>query len=63
MFVQYKQRLANEKVNRLKDGYSAYAETEELIRLMKRRIKANNLEIFEDHTDIGSWFIPENRTS
>ncbi|MET3682636.1 hypothetical protein ABID56_000717 [Alkalibacillus flavidus] len=62
MFVQYKQRIANEKINRLKDGYSAYAESEELIRLMKRRIQANNLTIYEDHTDIGSWFIPQDRS-
>ncbi|WP_027964261.1 hypothetical protein [Halalkalibacillus halophilus] len=60
MFVVHKQQLANEKVDRLKNGYSAYAETEELIRLVKRRIQHLNLDIFEDHTDLGSWFIPNN---
>ncbi|GEN45898.1 hypothetical protein [Alkalibacillus haloalkaliphilus] len=58
MFVVCKRRMANEKVNNLRNGYSAYAETEELIRLMKRRINSNNLDIYEDQTDIGCWFIP-----
>ncbi|WP_017186303.1 hypothetical protein [Alkalibacillus haloalkaliphilus] len=58
MFVVCKRRMANEKINNLRNGYSAYAETEELIRLMKRRINSNNLDIYEDQTDIGCWFIP-----
>ncbi|GAA0456227.1 hypothetical protein [Alkalibacillus silvisoli] len=60
MFVVCKTRVANEKVDRLLNGYSAYAETEELIRLVKRRIYSNNLDIYEDQTDIGCWFIPRN---
>ncbi|MDQ0351247.1 hypothetical protein J2R98_001050 [Alkalibacillus filiformis] len=61
MFVVCRRRMANEKVNTLRNGYSAYAETEELIRLMKRRINSNNLDIYEDQTDIGCWFIPRSQ--
>ncbi|WP_188206413.1 hypothetical protein [Alkalibacillus aidingensis] len=60
MFVVQKQRMANQKLDQLLNGYSAYAETDELIRLMRRRINSHNLDIHVDQTDIGCWFIPKN---
>ncbi len=59
MKVIHNQRIANEKTNLLMEGLSAFAETEEIIRLVKRRIQRNNLHVIEDHTDVGCWFIPE----
>ncbi|WP_253296129.1 hypothetical protein [Bacillus paralicheniformis] len=51
--------MARDKVNRIKLGYSAYAETESLASLIKRELRAQNIHVYEDVTDIGSWFIPE----
>ncbi|GEL76861.1 hypothetical protein [Tenuibacillus multivorans] len=58
MFVFNKREVADEKLNHLLEGYSVYAETEELIRLMNRRIQSQELDIIIDDTDQGCWFIP-----
>ncbi|PKR79278.1 hypothetical protein CEY16_05930 [Halalkalibacillus sediminis] len=58
MLVLQKRELADQKLNRLKNGYSAYAETEELSRMIKRRITSQKLDIHIDNTENGYWFIP-----
>lgn len=50
--------LAKAKVKRLQNGYSAFAETNEMTRLMKRELSKLNLDVLVDETTIGSWFIP-----
>ncbi|MDA1477595.1 hypothetical protein PJ311_11370 [Bacillus sp. CLL-7-23] len=59
MFVYSYHQLAKDKVNRIKSGYSAYAETELLTSLIKKELDAQNIDVYEDVTDFGSWFIPE----
>ncbi|WP_067730503.1 hypothetical protein [Oceanobacillus damuensis] len=51
-------RMRNEKIVQLKKGNNAYAETEELIRLMKRSIEKERLHVELLETDAGCWFIP-----
>ncbi|MFD1851909.1 hypothetical protein [Oceanobacillus bengalensis] len=51
-------RLRDEKIANLKLGRNAYAESPELIRLIKRDIERQHLQVFFDHTDTGCWFIP-----
>jgi hypothetical protein len=58
MFVLNKRQMADEKLNELLSGNSVYAESEELIRLMNRRIESHELDITVDDTEIGCWFIP-----
>ncbi|MGP4071263.1 hypothetical protein ACTWQB_01755 [Piscibacillus sp. B03] len=58
MFVLNKRQMADEKLNELLSGNTVYAETEELIRLMNRRIESHELDITIDETEIGCWFIP-----
>lgn len=65
LFIQSKERVyrmqrifREQKVNLLKNGYSAYAESTELIRLIKRDILRNALNVHYDETPIGCWFIP-----
>ncbi|MCY9420318.1 hypothetical protein [Bacillus paralicheniformis] len=59
MYIYSYHQLARDKVNRKALGYSAYAETESLASLIKRELRAQNIHVYEDVTDIGSWFIPE----
>ena len=59
MKLIHRQRIANDKVALLMNGYSAFAETEEVIRLVNRRIHRNNLNIIVERTNVGCWFIPE----
>lgn len=51
--------LAQEKLENLKRGYSAYAETEEVARLIQRGLAHLNLNVYIDRTPLGWWFIPE----
>ena len=50
--------IAKAKVKRIQDGYSAFAESSEMVRLIKRELSKLNLEVLVDETNIGSWFIP-----
>ncbi|MES9689810.1 hypothetical protein ABWK31_20575 [Bacillus sp. JJ353] len=59
MYIYSYHQLARDKVNRIKLGYSAYAETDILAYLIKKELKAQNISVYEDVTDFGSWFIPE----
>ncbi|WP_100012091.1 hypothetical protein [Lentibacillus sediminis] len=51
-------RLRDEKIAQLKQGHSAYAESHELIRLMKRNIEREDLHVHYDIGRTGCWFIP-----
>jgi hypothetical protein len=54
-----RRQIAHDKVRRLEQGYSAYAETEEVARLIKRELQKRNIEAIEDQTPIGYWFYPK----
>jgi hypothetical protein len=58
MQVMNRKKLVKEKIDRIKNGFSAYAETVEIANLLKKEILALNLNVHEDVTEIGSWFIP-----
>ena len=51
--------LARKKLENLKQGYSAYAETEEVARLIEKELANLNIPVYIDRTPIGWWFIPE----
>jgi hypothetical protein len=57
MIINRKQ-LVREKVQQILAGYSAYAETKEVATLLKKELKILNIDVHEDCTSIGSWFIP-----
>lgn len=50
--------IREQKINLLKSGFSAYAESAELIRLIKRDIFKYSLNIAFEETSSGCWFIP-----
>ncbi|SET44847.1 hypothetical protein SAMN05216389_111138 [Oceanobacillus limi] len=58
MLVLHEKRICERKMNQLKNGYSAYAESREVIRLIKREILKNNMDVYYDETPNGCWFIP-----
>jgi len=53
-----KRRIRDEKIRQLKSGQSAYAESHELIRLIKRDIEREQLHVHYDNSRTGCWFIP-----
>ncbi len=58
MLIMNPRHIRDEKIAQLKEGRTAFAESEELIRLMKRSIDRDNLHVHYDQTNIGCWFIP-----
>ena len=52
--------LAREKVERLKQGITAFSETSQVTELIERYIKEQNIQVHIDKTPFGCWFIPIN---
>ncbi|MBA4601588.1 hypothetical protein [Thermoactinomyces mirandus] len=53
-------KIAQAKVKKLKDGYSAFAETEKVAALIRKQLKKLDIYVIVDKTDHGYWFIPHN---
>ncbi|WLR44173.1 hypothetical protein LC087_08900 [Bacillus carboniphilus] len=58
MYVLSRNQMAKEKVERIRSGLSAYAESEELSQKIKRELELQNISVHEDITEFGYWFIP-----
>lgn len=56
MTVLDRRLMRDEKINQLKRGRAVYAESSELIRLIKRGIERNGLDVHLEYTDAGCWF-------
>ncbi|WP_236611066.1 hypothetical protein [Halalkalibacterium ligniniphilum] len=56
-----RKEVALKKVKKIKAGYSAFAETKEVSTFIKKELeKAGITDVYEDESDLGSWFIPGN---
>lgn len=53
--------LVKQKIEQLKNGKNAFAETEEVIRLLKRDIARENLKVIFDETPDGLWIYPDEK--
>lgn len=58
MLIMNNRRIRDEKISQLKAGHMAYAESNELIRLIKRDIEKECLHVHYDYTISGCWFTP-----
>ncbi|MFC0270286.1 hypothetical protein ACFFIX_02270 [Metabacillus herbersteinensis] len=58
MYILNRRRVTQEKMDRIQSGYSAYVESAELADLIKKEIQLLKLDVHEDITDFGFWFIP-----
>ena len=59
MLVMSRRAIAGEQLERLKKGYTAFAESEEVKKIIKQEAQKLHLTIICDETDNGCWFIPE----
>lgn len=51
--------LVKRKIEQLRNGETAFAESDEVIRILKRDIARENLEVIIDETPSGCWFYPQ----
>ncbi|MCA0992435.1 MULTISPECIES: hypothetical protein [Bacillales] len=58
MVIDRKQ-IARAKIADLMNGRSAYAESHEMTALIKKELQSLNIDVHEDVTSFGSWFIPK----
>ncbi|WP_047985082.1 hypothetical protein [Ornithinibacillus californiensis] len=58
MLIMNERFVRDRKINQLKNGRTAYAESKEVIRLIKRDIARLGLDVSYDETQSGCWFIP-----
>lgn len=50
--------MARAKVDKLRNGYSAFSETVQVTELIERYVKEQNIHVHIDRTPFGCWFIP-----
>ncbi|TWI56978.1 hypothetical protein [Halalkalibacter nanhaiisediminis] len=53
-----RKEMALKKVEKIKAGLSAFAETKEVSDLIRKELEKEDIKVHEDVTDMGSWFIP-----
>jgi hypothetical protein len=58
MLIMNERRIRDRKIEQLKSGRTAYEESREVIRLIKRDIEKHGLHVHYDETPTGCWFIP-----
>ncbi|MFB5663591.1 hypothetical protein [Alteribacillus sp. HJP-4] len=59
--VMNRKELALQKVEKIKAGYSAFAESQEVSEMIRKELEHQQIDVYEDMTDLGSWFIPTNK--
>ncbi|MDT8859407.1 hypothetical protein N0O92_04110 [Alkalihalobacillus sp. MEB130] len=53
--------MALKKVEKIKNGFSAFAESKEVTEFIQKELKKQNIDVFEDITEVGCWFTPVNK--
>ncbi|SDH74205.1 hypothetical protein [Alteribacillus bidgolensis] len=59
--VMNRKEMALQKVEKIKAGYSAFAESHEVTAMIRKELEKQDIDVYEDKTDLGSWFIPTNK--
>lgn len=59
MYILSSKQVVQEKINHIKKGFSAYVETAELANIIKKECQILQLDVYEDATELGYWFIPK----
>jgi hypothetical protein len=53
-----RKEIALRKVEKIKNGLSAFAESKEVSDLIRKELEKQSIIVHEDKTEVGSWFIP-----
>lgn len=58
MYILSSKKVVQEKIEHIKNGFSAYVESAELANIIKKELQILQLDVYEDATHLGFWFIP-----
>ncbi|KHF41060.1 hypothetical protein LQ50_06640 [Halalkalibacter okhensis] len=50
--------MARKKVEKIKNGFSAFAESKEVTELIRNELNKQKIDVHEDVTEVGCWFTP-----
>ncbi|WP_227936611.1 hypothetical protein [Alkalihalobacillus deserti] len=53
-----RKEMALKKVEKIKNGLSAFAESKEVVEIIRKELEQDGIAVHEDITEVGSWFIP-----
>lgn len=53
-----RKHMARAKIDQLKQGISAFAETAEVAHLIEKELSTLSMKVHIDRTPMGAWFIP-----
>lgn len=56
-----RRKLARLKVAQIKAGYSAFTDSKEVAMYMKKELENLGINVYEDKTNVGCWFIPHKK--
>ncbi|MCL7747786.1 hypothetical protein [Halalkalibacter alkaliphilus] len=56
-----RKEMAFKKIEKIKNGFSAFAESKEVTELIRNELKKQKIDVHEDVTEVGSWFTPVNK--
>lgn len=54
-------KIAEEKINSIRVGYTAFTETQEVLEKIKKELILQNIDFIEEKTDVGSWITPKKK--
>lgn len=54
-----RREIARQKLSLLEEGFSAFTDSQEVARLIKRELKKRNMQAVVDQTTHGAWFYPQ----
>lgn len=59
MKIISRSKIAEEKIRSIQAGYTAFAETQEVIDKIKQELDSLQIDYLEEITDMGSWISPQ----
>lgn len=51
-------QIARDKISALQEGQTVFADSHDIIQRLQKAIQELDLDVVEDVTDRGTWFIP-----
>ncbi|MGJ9382394.1 hypothetical protein CR203_12805 [Salipaludibacillus neizhouensis] len=61
MKVISRSKIAEDKIKSIRLGYTAFAESQEVLNKIKKELVLHDIDFIEETTDVGSWITPKKK--